>query len=240
MKFWWWTGAGGSAGAGNFGDIITPAILDHFKIPYEYSKDDYQAISTGSIIKKARAGTIVLGSGIIGTTNGCDPQADYRFVRGPLTQQHILNSGGQCPKIYGDPAMLLPLIRDSAKKKYDLGLIPHWSQYERVKNRYPKHFVVNMRTDDPMRTLYEITQCRSVASSSLHGIITAHAYDIPAALLEFDPLKGDGTKFLDHYQAVNVEPELSTIKDPKFSIGSVDLAPIVNVFQDLQHQIQCA
>jgi hypothetical protein len=239
MKFWWWKFSSDS-NIGNFGDIITPVILDYFKIPYEYSKDDYEAISTGSIIKKARPGTIVLGSGIIGTTNGCDPQADYRFVRGPITRQHVLDNGGQCPEIYGDPAMLLPLLRYSATKKYDLGLIPHWSQYEMVKQRYPKHFIIDLRTDDPLKTLDEITQCRSIASSSLHGIITAHAYGIPAALLEFDPLKGDGSKFLDHYRAIGTEPELSTVKDPKFSVGSVDLAPIVNVFQDLQHQIQCA
>jgi len=235
MKFWWWTGAD----PGNFGDVITPVILAHFGIPCEYSMHEYEAISTGSIIKKARAGTIVLGSGVLGHNNGCDPLADYRFVRGPLTRQHVLNNGGECPEIYGDPAMLLPLLRDSAKKKYDYGIVPHWSQYEIVKNRYPKHHVVNMRTDDPLRTLDEITQCRTIAASSLHGIITAHAYGIPAALIEFDLLKGDGTKFLDHYLAVNVDSELSSVKHPVFSVGSLDLDPIIKIFKDLRDQIQC-
>lgn len=236
MKFWWWKGAY----PGNFGDVITPTILEYFGIPCEYSKDNYEAISTGSIIKKARAGTIVLGSGILGANNKVDPEADYRFVRGPITRQHIIDNGGQCPEIYSDPAMLLPLIRDSATKKYDYGLIPHWSQYNAIKDRYPKHFVVNMRTDDPIKTLDEITQCRSIAASSLHGIITAHAYGIPAALLKFDMLKGDGTKFLDHYQALGIEPELSIIKRPVFSVGSIDLDPIVKIFKDLRDQIQCA
>jgi hypothetical protein len=236
MKFWWWTGAD----PGNFGDIITPVILDYFGIPWEYSKDDYEAISTGSIIRKTRPGTIVLGSGALGNTNTGDPAADYRFVRGPLTRNYIVDIGGQCPEVYGDPAMLLPLLRDSAKKKYDYGIIPHWSQYERIKNLYPKHFVVNTRTDDPLRTLDEITQCRSVAASSLHGIITAHAYGIPAALIEFAPLKGDGTKFLDHYLAVDVDPVLSTVKHPVFSFGSLDLNPVVKIFKDLRDQIQCA
>lgn len=235
MKFWWWTGAS----PGNFGDIITPVILDYFGIPWEYSKDDYEAISTGSIIRKTRPGTIVLGSGSMGSANTGHPEADYRFVRGPITRQHIINNGGQCPEIYGDPAMLLPLIRDSAKKKYDYGIIPHWSQYEAVKDRYPKHHVVNMRTTDPLQTLDEITQCRTIAASSLHGIITAHAFGIPAALVEFDPLKGNGTKFLDHYRAINIEPELSSIKRPVFSVGSIDLDPIVKIFKDLRDQIQC-
>jgi hypothetical protein len=235
MKFWWWTGAY----PGNFGDVITPIILEHFKIPCEYSKDDYEAISTGSIIKKARPGTVVLGSGILGYNNGCDPLADYRFVRGPLTRQHVLDNGGECPEIYGDPAMLLPLLRDSATKKYDYGLIPHWSQYESVRARYPKHHVVKMRTDDPLRTLDEITQCRTIAASSLHGVITGHAYGIPTALIEFDPLKGDGTKFLDHYLATGIEPELSSVKHPVFSVGSIDLAPVIKVFNDLRDQIQC-
>ena len=235
MKFWWWTGAY----PGNFGDVITPIILDHFKIPCEYSMHDYEAISTGSIIRKTRPGTIVLGSGALGSTNTGDPEADYRFVRGPITRQHILDAGGRCPEIYGDPAMLLPLLRDSATKKYDYGLIPHWSQYKRVQARYPKHHVINMRTDDPLRTLDEITQCRTIAASSLHGVITAHAYGIPAALIEFEPLKGDGTKFLDHYRAVDVDIVLSTVKQPVFSYGSVDLDPIVKIFKDLRDQIQC-
>ena len=236
MKFWWWKGAT----PGNFGDVITPVILDYFGIPWEYSKDDYEAISTGSIIRKTRAGTIVLGSGALGPTNPGHPEADYRFVRGPLTRQRILDNGGKCPEIYGDPAMLLPLIRDSATKKYDYGLIPHWSQYERVRARYPKHYVVNMRTDDPLRTLDEITQCRTIAASSLHGVIAGHAYGIPTALLEFDPLKGDGTKFLDHYLAAGIDPELSSAKHPVFSVGYIDLDPIVKIFNDLRDQIQCA
>lgn len=236
MKFWWWKGAT----PGNFGDVITPVVLDYFGIPWEYSKDDYKAISTGSIIRKTRAGTIVLGSGALGSTTSGHPEADYRFVRGPLTRQRILDNGGKCPEIYGDPAMLLPLIRDSATKKYDYGLIPHWSQYERVRARYPKHYVVNMRTDDPLRTLDEITQCRTIAASSLHGVIAGHAYGIPTALLEFDPLKGDGTKFLDHYLAAGIDPELSSAKHPVFSVGYIDLDPIVKIFNDLRDQIQCA
>lgn len=233
MKFWWWIGAN----PGNFGDIITPLILDYFKIPCEYSADDYEAISTGSIAKKAKDKTIVLGSGIMSLKDGLCPTADWRFVRGPITRQSILRDGGQCPEIYGDPAMLLPLVRESASKKYDVGLIPHWSQYETIKQRYPKHHVVNMRTDNPLKTLDEITQCRSVISSSLHGIITAHAYGIPAALVEFDYLKGDGMKFIDHYLAIDVDPILSTVKRPEFSLGKVDILPIVKIFENLSASV---
>jgi hypothetical protein len=235
IKFWWWDGSW----PGNLGDILTPLILDHFGIPYTHSRD-FEAISTGSIVKVARAGTIVLGSGIIGLRDYACPAADYRFVRGPYTRQHVLSFGGTCPEIYGDPAMLMPEIIDPAPKLYDLGIVPHYSHYEEAKKRYPKHMVINLRTNNCVETIKQITQCRHIVSSSLHGIILAHAYGIPAAWTEFSTgLKGDGVKFLDHYASVGItDPVKSTVKNPVFTTAGLDLNPLKQAFETLRDQIQ--
>lgn len=235
IKFWWWDGAW----PGNLGDILTPLILDYFKIPWIKTKD-FEAISTGSIIKIARAGTIVLGSGIISCKDYACPEADYRFVRGPYSRQHILESGGNCPEIYGDPGMLISEIIDLAPAKYDVGIVPHYSHYEQVKKRYSKHVVINMRTDDPVTTIQQLTSCRHLVSSSLHGIVLAHAYGIPVAWTEFDPpLKGDGIKFLDHYASVGIKnPVKSTVKNPVFTTGGLNLKPLKQAFENLKDQIQ--
>ena len=236
MKFWWH-----KTQPGNFGDILTPCILDYFKIPYEYSKTEFDAISIGSIAKLAKAGTVVLGSGIMSKKDGLCADADWRFVRGPLTRQKILDAGGICPELYGDPALLLPLIVDPSPKKYDVGIIPHHSQYAKVRERYPKHRVINLKNNDPIAVAKEITECRMLYSSSLHGIITAHAYGIPVARVEFSQrIKGDGTKFLDHYAAMGLDPKVSTIKDPCFTTGSINLEPIISEFEYLKYQTQCS
>ena len=235
MKFWWWL----PPKSGNFGDILTPVILDYFGIKYEYDEHNFQALCVGSIAKRARPGTIVLGSGIIGLKDSCCPEADWRFVRGPITRNQVISSGGTCPEIYGDPGLLLPMIFDESKKIYDIDIVPHFTQYEAVKARYYKHKVINLRTDDVAQTVNELTQCRSLISSSLHGIVVAHAYKIPVARVEFAPaIKGDGTKFLDHYQALNIDPAISHVKNPKFTTGSIDMSPVVDIFRQLKDQIQ--
>jgi Polysaccharide pyruvyl transferase len=236
MKFWWHT-----IQPGNFGDILTPCILDYFKIPHEYSRTDFDAICIGSIAKLARPGTVVMGSGIISDKDGVCADADWRFVRGPLTRQKVLDAGGTCSELYGDPALLLPLIVDSSPKKYDVGIIPHHSQYANVKERYPKHRVINLKNNDPIAVAKEITECRMLYSSSLHGIITAHAYGIPVARVEFSkPIKGDGVKFLDHYAAMGLDPRVSSIKDPYFTDGFINLKHIISEFEYLKYQTQCA
>jgi hypothetical protein len=63
-KVWW---LGGSDGRGNFGDVLTPYILDYFNIEYRFVKKHSAAdiLCVGSIARRANQNTTVLGSGII-------------------------------------------------------------------------------------------------------------------------------------------------------------------------------
>jgi hypothetical protein len=48
-----------------------------------------------------------------------------------------------------------------------------------------------------------IASCEFVVSSSLHGLIVAHAYRRPALWVEFaDPLLGDRSKFHDYFASL--------------------------------------
>lgn len=230
-KVWWW------AKNNNFGDLLTKNLLDYYNIKFEFAESFKQAnlISIGSIVSKARKNTHVLGSGILSLKERPTPNANYHFVRGPYTKRRIVELGGKCPEIYGDPAMLLPLFCEESKKEYDVGIVPHYVDYEYVKQTYPNYRIINVLNTDPLLVAKEITKCKKIISTSLHGIITAHAYNIPAAWVKFsDKLAGDDIKFYDHYASLGLEAELSTIDNPIFTTGKIDINPIINIFKELK------
>ncbi len=234
LKLWWY-GYRGYTSVNNYGDLLTPVMFQAWNIPFEYS-NNFDTIGIGSIAKVARPGTRVLGSGIMSRKDGCDPGAEWLWVRGPHTRAKVIECGGTCPEIYGDPAMLLPLLVDESAKLYDVGIVPHIRQYALAQELYPEHRIIDLRTEDAFRTAREITQCRAILSSSLHGIITAHAYGIPAAHIDLGiHIKGDGVKFEDHYDSIGVQHQLSTVEEPVFSCGGVDTKPLLTILDTLKH-----
>lgn len=159
----------------------------------------------------------VLGSGAIDSGDRIDPRARFHWVRGPLTADMVRKAGGDCPQLYGDPAMLLPRVFPrTVEPDVELGVFAHYVDLERCRG-YP--FVINP-LGDPQSVLRRLWRCRRVVSSSLHGVIAAHAYGIPAAWVRFsDGLTGDGVKFHDHAQSVGLaQMPLSTVDDPEFTL----------------------
>jgi len=180
--YWW---ASGRKDAGNFGDILNPLVLEYFNIPFTHTKSwkhiGIDLIAIGSIIDKATVDTTVLGSGVMSTESKINPNADFRLVRGPITRDCILRAGGECAENYGDPGLLLPLLCDESKKEHDIGFIPHFLDYEKIKAQFPNEFVIDIMDKNPLNVAQKISSCRAIVSSSLHGIIAAHSYGIPAA-----------------------------------------------------------
>lgn len=226
---WWMTEEN------NYGDLLTPYIFDHFGIPYCYADlDNADTICIGSIVKYATDNTLVLGSGLIKRKQKPNPNAIYKFVRGPLTRDRVIELGGDCPKVYGDAAFLLPLVWKESPKEYDVGIVPHVYNYNEVKLKYPQYHIIDL-TQDPKIVTQEITKCKRIISSSLHGIIVAHAYNIPAAWVKFSAkLVGDNIKFYDYYASIKLKAILSTVEDPHYSIGKFDTKPIVDIFNNMR------
>ena len=104
---------------------------------------------------------------------------DIRAVRGPLTRQALLKNGYDCPEIYGDPAILMPLFYQPVDqvKRYAFRVVPHMV----FGSAYPN--VLSPHTADWKAFIDGLVQSELVISSSLHGIILAEAYGVPAILL---------------------------------------------------------
>jgi pyruvyltransferase len=162
-------------------------------------------ILTNHILKN----TVIWGTGFISNSGRLQGSPkEICAVRGPLTRENILKTGIKCPEIYGDPALLYPkLYRPNITKKYRLGIIPHYMDKENdlIKNFKNNPEIKIIDIEDPINMVVDqICNCKYIASSSLHGIIAADAYDIPSVWIKFsDNVIGEGFKFRDYFQSVN-------------------------------------
>lgn len=211
---WWWD----RPHPGNLGDIINPYIIEALSgAPPKFTTKSPRLIGIGSIIKFAKEGDRVWGAGAPSKDTVINPAATFSAVRGPLTRQLVLEAGGECPEVYGDPAWILPRIyRPTVKKTHAVGLIRHFTHRD-----IPLELGEGVREIDILRVGYEeieafideMLSCESIVSTSLHGIIIAHAYGIPCkhAVMSASSrqIHGDGIKFRDYFLSVgrdSVEP----------------------------------
>ena len=142
-------------------------------------------------------------------------------VRGPVTHEYLTKNGVKCPKVYGDPAMLIPYCYYPVlPKKYEIGFIPHWSS---LSSKETADFCKDKRVHLIKISDYlnwktfinEILSCKYIVSESLHGLIMAEAYGIPNLWVDVT-LKGVyDVKFQDFYLSIgksNVTPLKVTAK----------------------------
>ena len=103
--------------------------------------------------------------------------------------------------------MLLPLIyTPRAEKRFEVGVVPHYVDRDAVRVNDPSVTIIDVRSD--WRSVIEqIAECETIPSSSLHGLIVAEAYRIPALWTTItDKVAGEGFKFRDYYLSTEREP----------------------------------
>lgn len=211
LKMWW----PHTPRPGNFGDIMGPWLVAKlFDVNVvRGNHDDINCLFTiGSIAQKATDNTVIWGSGLMSSYSKPNTSCKYLAVRGPKTRNIILEHGGQCPEIYGDPALLAPLAYNKKiNKTHSIGIFPHYVDYELINAWYGSNKevkIINPVSGCIESTINEILSCEKIISSSLHGIIVANAYGIASKWVKFsDKLAGDGNKFLDYFASVSIEDE---------------------------------
>lgn len=160
----------------------------------------------GSILNSGNKHSVIWGSGFM------HEQETFRggivcAVRGKYTNNKLKAVGFTGTSVYGDPALLMPiLISPSETIKEDIAIIPHWSETEYFIEKYgEKYKIIDLRTEDIKRVIMEITSCRRILSTSLHGIIVSHAYGIPALWIKYKTLHNSNFKFYDYFSSVGIE-----------------------------------
>lgn len=211
----------------NFGDDINRPLIKGLtgkSVVIKHStllRNCENLLCIGSIVEGfTDKDSIIWGSGAI---NGLKPLLSKPrkvcAVRGPLTRAYLISQGVECPQIYGDPALLFPLIYiPHMNKKYKLGIVAHYVDYDlphvkEFREHNPHVKFIKLRGYESWKAVIDdICSCEMIASSSLHGLIFSDAYKIPNVRVSFSSgIEGGDFKYRDYYGGVNrpyVEPLL--------------------------------
>jgi pyruvyltransferase len=191
----------------NFGDRLGPLIvrmmLGRMRLP-ESSPPHRRLLTVGSIMHLAQPGDVVWGSGRNGRISDeqhCTDGLDVRAVRGPLTRDWLLDRGASCPEVFGDPALLLPLLRPdlvvlARRKRFPVTYVWHIDDSNHRTTRGVNVLSPRASVERVMATL---VQSELVVATSLHAIIVAEAFGVPARSIV--NVSEPEFKFTDYYRS---------------------------------------
>ena len=234
----------------NLGDMLSEVVFEYMckkyniEIERQISKTKH-LYAIGSILFFENQDATIWGTGCMHSLPlNCSSflhqrimrKLDVRAVRGPKTREALLKLGVKCPEIYGDPAMLMPMIYkpERTEKKY-IVVIPHYKDrvLDENMNSTTEVLFMDMITDNWQTKIDIISSAKFVISSSLHGIILAESYGVPAVLLR-PSAESDLFKYEDYYWGTGrkIIPKVNTIKEGvEFDISNIE-KPNVEIIQE--------
>jgi pyruvyltransferase len=194
----------------NFGDKLAPLLVQALSgRPVQHCEIGSRLFAIGSILDRTRDGDQVWGTGFIDARGRCPTSLRVHAVRGPLTGVRLFQLGLELPKVYGDPALLLPwLVAPQDEPGTRIGIMPHHIDKELVRGRFsdPAFRVIDVLK--PVNVVIrDVQDCAVLLSSSLHGCVVGDAFGIPTTWVQLsDQVLGAGFKFLDHFAATGRNP----------------------------------
>ncbi len=231
-ELYYWRPLDGSI---NFGDylskiVVSKVLANHGYLLDEETKKANRFLAIGSILHFAKDHDVVWGSGINGKI---DPNKhkfntlDVRAVRGPLTREFLMKRGIKVPEIYGDPALLIPHIfkgRFKPNPDKPFAIVPNLHDLEITQANNWDNVISPLFSWN--RCIEEILKAEFVIASSLHGLIIAEAYGIPARYLRLsktenlfkynDYMKGTGRKEIEFATSLEEAKEMGGMEPIKF------------------------
>lgn len=172
---------------------MTKILSDHGHVIEESVRKPRRLLSVGSVLHCARTDDVVWGSGVNGKVAETEhryTQLDVRAVRGPLTREFLLARGIAVPEVYGDPALLLPTLfpgRFNLSASTSHVVVPNLHDLQFVRERREPNIVSPL--DSWNICVARILDAKFVIASSLHGIVIAEAFGIPARYVRFSDIE---------------------------------------------------
>jgi len=203
----WWTGEGGK----NFGDKLSPWLAKKISgkeintISMSDTSDTIRYYGVGSILP-ANKHSIIWGSGFILKDSPVSNPIKICAVRGKLSRDKFISNQIECPEVYGDPALLLPLYyNQKVKIKHKIGILPHYiDKNENWTRDFQGALIIDI-FDKIENVIDQVRSCEKLVTSSLHGLILAHAYGMPVCRVQGHNLCGGEFKFKDYYSGIGID-----------------------------------
>jgi pyruvyltransferase len=188
--------------------MITPWLLTAAGVPFKRApkRATPKTLMCGSVISMAcQREDTVWGSGLVCDKAKFSPPRKVLAVRGPLTRKALARAGVHCPEVYGDIALLAPRFYTppTPHQKWPVGIVPHYRDlHHKTYLLEPGARIISplRRASEVPEFIDEVCSCERIISSSLHGIIIAEAYGVPAEWVEYSSMvRGRGFKFRDYF-----------------------------------------
>lgn len=237
----------------NIGDLLSYVIVEEIASRYygidikkdKTKKRKQHLYSAGSVLLGWQDQT-VWGSGFLRDISKSNSfnylrllhklchKTDVRAVRGPFTKNVLTKMGIKCPDVFGDPALLLPLVyphkHENSCKNSDYVVIPHYTQDRLFENNANLLYIF---VNDYKPFIDKMCSANLVVSSSLHGIILAEAYGIPAVFLRNSIEKGM-FKYYDYYGSTGRDnfPIVDTLEEALTVTPSIPENGIISELQE--------
>jgi len=237
MNVYYWTGKK------NFGDLLTDLLIKRFTglSTTLVTPDKAELVMVGSILEQLPKdfSGVIAGTGKLHEKTIIDfPNATILALRGPLTARHLNKD-----TMLGDFGLLANELIPLEDKKYDLGIVAHWTdktlEHDKRFLKYnPKIIRVD---DDPLKVITEISQCKKIISSSLHGIIVADAFGIPRRIemsprvLSHPDQEGGLFKWRDYSESINMPFQIGVTGQPNKYIITEKQHELFDVFEVIKN-----
>lgn len=212
----------------NFGDEMSPhavALASGRRVRWAPAAEA-DMVAVGSILQyvapRTKRKPLVWGSGLRNAPRAGAADAiaaslgPILAVRGPETIAHL----GVTACEVGDPAVLAPQLLPRAPRRQGAVFVPHLSTWRTRATRSQLSLARRAGYDvvSPASkwttVLRRISRADFVITSSLHGLIVAHSYGVPAQLVM--PSTGPGAeskfKYVDYLESVGLAFEPATFE----------------------------
>lgn len=198
VRTYWWDEVA------NFGDQLNVDILQDLGYAPRWTPPaNAELLPIGSLIEHtdSRFDGFIWGTGLMHDHQVSLAGARILAVRGLLTWSNIGKPSGVA---LGDPGLLSRRTYGPTTKTGKIALVPHFRHHGDalligLLQKYPDDFFAVDVTRPPADVVRLIGGARCVISTSLHGLIVADSYGIPAAWWQTEPPLGGGDfKFRDY------------------------------------------
>jgi len=162
-------------------------------------------LSIGSVLHFAKDNDVIWGTGKNGKileSQHTFSNIDVRAVRGPKTRQYLIEKGIDVPEVYGDPGILAPFIYPADKinfgisKRSEFLIVPQLNDDISIYKSHLEKLVTPRQL--PASFIFQLVNANKVITSSLHGLILAESFGIPAVY--FNSGSGEDIfKYQDYY-----------------------------------------